>query len=185
MTGAGRTAERIVIVGLMGSGKTTLGAALAERLGWPLIDSDAQLVASTGQTAREIHDAHGTAALHAAEADALLEALAAPGGRVICAAASVIENPGARAALSEPGLIVIWLRGSPKVLAARFADLPHRPIYGPDPEAVAREQARVRDPLFAALDPIVIDVDGRSPAKVVEAALDGVRGRLREEPSPG
>jgi shikimate kinase len=185
MTEVGRTAERIVIVGLMGSGKTTLGEALAERLGWPLVDSDAQLVASTGQTAREIRDAHGTAALHAAEADALLEALGAPGEWVICAAASVVENPGARAALAGPGLIVIWLRGSPAVLAARFADLPHHPIYGPDPEAVARDQARVQDPLFAALDPIVIDVDGRSPARIVEAALDGVRERLREEPSPG
>lgn len=169
----------------MGSGKTTLGAALARRLGWPLVDSDAQLLATTGQTARQIQAALGTAALHAAEAEALVEALAEPGERVICAAASVIENPGARAALAGPGPVVIWLRASPTVLAARFAGLPHRPIYGPDPEAVARSQARVRDPLFAALRPVVIDVDERSPAEIVEAALDGVRERLRTGGPPG
>jgi shikimate kinase len=104
-----------------------------------------------------------------------------PGERVICAAASVIENLAARAALREPGLLVIWLQASPALLAARFASLPHRPIYGPDPEIVARDQARVRDPLFAALEPIVIDVDGRSPAEIVEAALVAVRERLREQ----
>jgi hypothetical protein len=46
-------------------------------------------------------------------------------------------------------------------------------------------QARVRDPLFAVLGPIVIDVEGRSPAEIVEAALDRVRERLREQRPPG
>jgi hypothetical protein len=50
---------------------------------------------------------------------------------------------------------------------------------------IARDQARVRDPLFAVLGPIVIDVAGRSPAEIVEAALDRVRERLREQRPPG
>jgi shikimate kinase len=176
--------ERIVLLGLMGSGKTTLGTALAASLGWPMLDSDVQLQRSTGRSAREIREVDGTEALHAAEAQALLEALAERGPSVIGAAASTIENAAARTALGGPGVIALWLRGSPAVLAERFASGPHRPIYGPDPETVARNQALVRDPLFASVDPIVIEVDGHSPAEIVEAALDRVRERLREGQRP-
>jgi shikimate kinase len=172
--------ERIVLVGLMGSGKTTIGSELAERLGWPFVDSDVQLRESTGRTAREIRAAQGTAALHAAEARALLDALAAPGPRVIGAAASVIEDASAREALAGPAVIAVWLRAAPAVLAERFASAAHRPIYGPDPEAVARDQARVRNPLFASINPIAVDVDHRSPPEIVEAALAAVRERLRK-----
>jgi shikimate kinase len=171
-------AGMIVLVGLMGSGKSTVGGLLANRLGWPLRDSDDQLRASTGRTAREFGQAHGSPALHAAETAALLAALATPGPAVIGAAASVIENPAARDALRGPRIAVVWLHGSPAVLAARFGAQPHRPIYGPDPEDVAREQARIRDPLFASIEPITIDVDRRSAAEIVEASLDGIRERL-------
>ena len=171
-------AGRIVLVGLMGSGKSTVGALLAQRLGWPMLDSDDQLRAATGLTAREFGEAHGTAALHDAEAGALLAALERPGPAVIGAAASVIENPAARAALRGPRIAVVWLRGSPPVLAARFGGQPHRPIYGPDAEVVAREQARVRDPLFASVEPITIDVDHGSPLEIAKAALDAIRERL-------
>lgn len=170
---------RVVLLGLMGSGKTTVGKALATRLGWLLLDSDIELERSTGLTARAFREAHGTTALHRAEAAALLEALGTVAPAIIGAAASTIEDPVARAALAGPGVIPIWLRASPAVLSRRFAGGAHRPVYGADPEVVARDQARVRDPLFAALDPIVIDVDGRSRTESVEAALDAIRGRLQ------
>ena len=176
--GAIDPAGRIVLLGLMGSGKSTVGALLAKRLGWPLRDSDDQLGAATGLTAREFGEAHGTPSLHDAEAGALLAALAMPGPAVIGAAASVIENHAARAALRGPRIAVVWLHGSPAVLAARFGGQPHRPIYGPDPESVAREQARIRDPLFASVEPITIDVGRRSPSEIAEAALDAIRERL-------
>ncbi len=175
--GAPQAATRVVVMGLMGSGKTTLGKRLARRLGWPLRDSDEQLRVSTGLTAREIRAAHGTEALHVAEAHALLEALGQPGPAVICAAASTIEVSAARAALTEPGVVAIWLRGAPAVLARRFAGGSHRPVYGADPEVVARDQARIRDPLFAAVDPVRIRVDGRTPAAVLERALSRLRER--------
>ncbi|HLY14110.1 MAG TPA: shikimate kinase [Candidatus Limnocylindrales bacterium] len=178
--GGPQRAGRIVLVGLMGSGKSTIGRRLARRLGWPMRDSDDQLRSLTGLTARAYGQAHGTPALHQAEAEALLAALAEPGPLVIGAAASVIENSAARAALRGPGVAVVWLRGSPAVLAARFGGGAHRPIYGPDPLAVAREQAQVREPLFASVDPITIDVDRHRPARIEEAALDGLRERLPE-----
>jgi shikimate kinase len=177
--------RQIALVGLMGSGKTTVGTAIGARLGWPVLDSDVQLRSTTGLTAREFRDARGTPALHDAEAQALLRALAQPGPGVICAAASVIENPAARQALTGRDVAVIWLRASPAVLAQRFSSALNRPIYGSNPEAVARAQAEARDPLFASLDPIIVDVDGRSPAAVIEAALGAVRGRFGKLNPPG
>jgi len=172
--------RQIVLVGLMGSGKTTVGALIAARLGWPLRDSDVQLQDASGQTAREMRDAQGTDALHEAEALALFRALAQPGSGVICAAASTIEHAGVGKALAAPDVAVIWLTAPPEVLAARFANDPHRPIYGPDQTAVAAARAERRDPLYAALNPITIEVDGLAPAAVAELALDGLRRRYGE-----
>lgn len=161
----------------MGSGKTTVGALIAAHLGWPLLDSDVQLRDASGQTAREIRDALGTAALHDEEAQALFGALAQPGQGVICAAASTIEHAGVREALGLPDRAVIWLTAPPAVLAARFANDPHRPIYGPDQTAVAAARAERRDPLYAGLHPITIDVDGLAPTAVAGLALGGLRRR--------
>jgi shikimate kinase len=162
----------------MGSGKTTVGRAIATQLGWSIRDSDAELRSTTGMTARELRESRGTAALHKAEVQALLRSLAQTDPSVICAAASVVDDPAARKELAGPGVAVIWLRASPAVLAARFASAAHRPVYGPDPEEVARSQAHKRDPHFAALHPITIDVDGCSEAEVIEVALEAVQRRL-------
>jgi len=166
--------RHIAVVGLMSAGKRTVGSSLAARLGWALRDSDTELSSTTGLTARQIHDNEGTLALHEAEAHELLRALAEPGPNVICPAASVIDDPAARLALAAADVVVIWLRASPAVLAQRFSSAAHRPVYGSDPEEVARAQGELRNPHFAALDPITIDVDRLEPAAVIEKALDAI-----------
>ena len=169
----------------MGAGKTTVGALIAARLGWPLRDSDVQLQDASGQTAREIRDAQGPEALHEAEAQALFRALAQPGPGVICAAASTIEDAGAEA-LAAPGRGGDLADGVARSARRRFASDPHRPVYGADQTAVAAARAERRDPLYAALNPITIEVDGLAPAAVAELALDGLRRRLRGvEPARG
>jgi shikimate kinase len=178
VSAAGTTEIRhVVVAGLMGAGKTSVGTAIGARLGWPVRDSDATLLATTGRTAREIRAELGTDGLHRAEAQALLDALATNESDVICAAASVIEDPAARAGLVRDDVVVIWLRASPATLAQRFAsDDEHRPIYGPDPLEVARARAARRDPLYAALARITIDVDESGIVAVTEAALTGLAG---------
>ena len=99
--------RHILLVGLMGAGKTTIGRELAGRLGRPFLDSDAQLAALGGRTAREIAAADGIERLHELEATALLAALDEPVPSVIAAAASVIEDPASRAALVAPDLAVV------------------------------------------------------------------------------
>ncbi len=100
----------MVVVGLMGAGKSTVGRLLAARLGRPWRDSDAEIEAAAGLTVRELRDRDGVEAMHALEARHLLDALAAPEAGVISAAASVIDEPACRAALSAPAVTVIWLR---------------------------------------------------------------------------
>lgn len=177
--------RHVVVVGLMGAGKTSVGTALAAQLGWALRDSDADLLASTGQTPRAYRAKLGTAALHEFEAAELLAALGQDAQSVICAAASVIDDPVTRSALADPDIIVIWLRASPAVLARRFSSGDYRPIYGSDPAAVARTQAAQRDPLFASVARITIDEGERDLSEVTAAAMTALAPLLSSRPPPG
>jgi shikimate kinase len=170
--------RHVVITGLMGSGKTTVGQALAKRLGWAWRDSDVDIEAATGRTVRELRETEGVDTMHARESTQLIEALAAPQPTVISAAASVIDSAAARAALTTPNVAVFWLHASPTLLASRFASPDkHRPVFGPSPETVLAEQAAHREPLAAAIGAHVIDVDGRTPDEEVAQAIKAL-GRI-------
>ncbi len=165
----------MVVVGLMGAGKSTVGRLLAARLGRPWRDSDAEIEAAAGLTVRELRDRDGVEAMHALEARHLLDALAAPEAGVISAAASVIDEPACRAALSAPAVTVIWLRASPAALARRFASADrHRPEFGASPVTFLTEQAIRREPLLASLDPVVVDVDDIDPDEAAARAMEAL-----------
>jgi shikimate kinase len=153
----------------MGAGKTTVGRGLAARLGWTLRDSDADILAATGRTARELDEERGTDELHRLEARHLIDAIAAPEPSVIGAAASTIEDPLAQAGLAGDGLLVVWLRGEPATLAGRTPGAGHRRTLDPDPVTGLAAQAATRYPRFEALKPLVIDVDDSTPAEVISA----------------
>ena len=98
----------VVLVGPMGVGKSSVGRGVAEALGRPLRDSDDDLAAERGIRGRELAATEGVDALHAWEAEHLLRSLASAEPSVIAAAASVVDDPRAAAALAEP--FVVWLR---------------------------------------------------------------------------
>jgi shikimate kinase len=168
--------RHIVITGLMGSGKTTVGSRLAARLGWAWRDSDADIEAASGLTVHQLGDREGIDAMHAREAADLLDALRAPDRNVISAAASVIDDRACRAAIIEPGVAVIWLHAELALLAKRFRSADdHRPVFGARPEAFLAEQAARREPLLADIRAHVIDVDRLTPDQEVARALELLR----------
>jgi len=181
------TVTHIVVVGLMGSGKTTVGREIARLLGWPLRDSDPEIEAATGRTVRTLRDEIGVDAMHELEARQLLDALAGPGPAVVAPAASVIDVAACRAALRGPGVAVVFLAVRPAIAAARFAAGTHRPWYGTDPETFLTGQAADRYPRFRSVDPVELATDDRDPATIAAAALDAIVARgliLAPAPSP-
>ena len=156
------TPRSVVVLGLMGAGKTTVARAIAQHLGRPLRDSDIDIEAATGRTAAALAESRpGSPTLHDLEAQHALDALAED-RVVIAAAASVIERPEVRAAMADA--LVLWLDAPAEVLAARMASSDHRPDYG-DPLEVVRTLDRRRRPLFLEVADVV--VDAARPANVV------------------
>jgi shikimate kinase len=173
-------ARHVVVAGLMGSGKSTVGAILARRLGWPMSDSDASIEATEGETVRELRDSIGVEAMHALEARHLLEALAGPGPSVVCPAASIVESDVCRAALEAADVAIVLLVTSPDVAARRFGSSEHRPWYGSEPRDFLARQAVTRYPHYRAVADLELNTDNSTPDELADAALEelGALGRL-------
>jgi shikimate kinase len=177
--------RHVAVVGLMGSGKTTIGSRLASLLGWPLRDSDVEIEAREHRTVRQLRDDLGVDAMHALETRQLLDALADPGPSVVCPAASVGDVDACVAALADPAVLVVLLTADPNVVAQRFLTGAHRPWYGDDPAAFLARQATARYPRFRGLAPLEIATDERSPDDVVQIVVRVLAGRGVAVPSLG
>jgi shikimate kinase len=165
--------DHVVLVGMMGSGKSTVGRRVAERLGRPFRDSDDDIEAQTGRTVRQIWEEEGEPAFRKLEAQALRDALASPEPSVIAAAGGTVLDPANRDAMKDAGTVV-WLRGRPETLAQRVGRKDHRPLLAGDPEAVLRRLAEERMPLYGVLADVVVDIDDLSRGEVVEKVLEAV-----------
>ena len=163
----GRGTQKIVLVGMMGSGKTTIGRRLARRLGRPFLDSDDAIEEATGRTVREIWETQGEPAFRALERRALREALAEPRPTVVAAAGGVVLDAENRRLLRSAGR-VIWLRADPGLLVRRVDAGGHRPLLEDDPEGTLRRLDRERRWLYREVADEVIDVDRLQPDAVVE-----------------
>ena len=156
----------IVIVGPMGSGKTTLAGGLARSLGRQVFDSDRSVEERTGRIGREIARTDGVEALHRLEADVLLEALSSPRPAVVAAAASVIEDPEVRESLD--GTFCVWLNADPDILAARSARGHHRrPVAD-------TEHLEHRALLFEQAADLVVDTGALSKAESLHRVLEAI-----------
>ena len=159
--------RHILLIGMMGSGKTTVGRLLAQRLGWEHVDSDLQIEASTGKTVREIFETLGEAAFRAEEARALKVALSRRHPSVISVAGGAVIDEGNRQVMMESEAKIVWLRADVNLLAERVKTGDHRPLLGNDPARALRRLYEVRRPFYAQLANAVVNVDGLSPAAVV------------------
>jgi 3-dehydroquinate synthase len=151
----------IWLVGMMGAGKSAVGRALAQRLGLPFYDADAEIEARSGLRVAELFAQEGEAGFRLRERMAI-EGLA---GReaVVALGGGAVSQPGARERLAASGRLV-WLRARPETLLARVGDGAERPLLAGLGEAgrlarlVELLGARERD--YAAAD-LALDTDGR------------------------
>jgi shikimate kinase len=165
------TARHVVLVGLMGSGKTTTGRLLAEALSRPLVDSDLLIEATTGRTVREIFATDGEAAFRTLETAALVEALGRPEPLVIAAAGGVVLREENRRALLDADAFVVWLQADLAVLESRAATGVHRPLLDDDPAGALRQMSLDRAERYAEVADAAVDTTARPPDVVVAEIL--------------
>jgi shikimate kinase len=164
--------NRIVLVGMMGSGKTTVARELARRTGWPALDNDEAVRALTGREPAAIAVEDGEDALHEAEAAAVADALQRPAPLIAGVAGAMVERADVREALRGAGHVV-WLRAGPETLSGRIGLGRHR-----RPEATdlrwLRERLSEREPLYREVADQVIDVDGIRTAEIARRILEAI-----------
>jgi shikimate kinase len=175
---------RILLVGMMGAGKTTTGRLLAGRLGWSYRDSDADVEATTGLTVPELFARDGEAAFRLAEAGVLSDACADPKPSVVSVAGGAVLRAENRRLIAASG-IVVWLRAEPETLAARVGDGVGRPLLNEGPAEALVRLSEVRAPLYAEVADLVIDVDDLDPEAVADRIVDAMDAAATSTATPG
>jgi shikimate kinase len=166
-----RADQHLVLVGMMGVGKTTVARVVADRLHRRVLDSDAIIESRTGRTVREIFAEDGEPAFRAMETEVLLESLASQEPVVIAGAGGVVLSDTNRAALKASGARVVWLCADPATLVERVRGGGHRPLLDGDPEGTLQRMFTEREPLYREVADAIVLVDKRSISDVVEAVL--------------
>jgi shikimate kinase len=167
--------ERVFLIGMVGSGKTTVGKALAERTGWPYVDNDDLVRQLTGREPAEIDATDGEDVLHLAELRALDVALEMEPPVAVGVAGVVVDDDAAREALREGGHVV-WLRARPDTLLERVGSGEGRRHDAVDPDWI-RARIRERGPRYAAVASQIIDVDELQPAEIAELIVKALAER--------
>lgn len=164
----------ILLIGMMGAGKTTVGARLADQLDRTYIDNDTQVEYVTGKTVAEIWRDGGEEAFRRHESAALRAATQSTAPSVIAVAGGAVLDPVNRKHIAEAGTVV-WLRAKIETLAPRLRNPEddHRPLLsGPiGLEDVLEKLERQRRPLYTELADAVVDVDGLTLEEVNERVL--------------
>ena len=150
----------VVLVGLMGSGKTTVGRRVASLLSRDFVDADDALEAAAGRTIAEIFGEDGEDTFRTLELEVLDRLLGRDVPTVIAAGGGVVVREQARQRLGRDDVTVVWLDATPAFLASRIEKKAHRPLLVGDepPRAVLERLDEVRRPLYAEVADIVVDV---------------------------
>jgi shikimate kinase len=156
----------IVMVGLMGCGKSAVGRRLAAKLGLPFVDADDEIEKAAGKSIEDIFADHGEPYFRDGERKVLARLLQA-GPQVLATGGGAFMNADTRAAIAHSG-ISVWLRAELPLLVRRVAKRSNRPLLKTgDPEEVMRNLMETRYPVYAGSD---ITIESRDvPHEVIVA----------------
>lgn len=176
--------ERIALVGLRGAGKSTLGAQLAERLGFPFIELDRRIETQTGMKLGEIFDLYGQEGYRRLERESLEDLLRTTRRFVLAAGGGIVSDPVALQLLLAE-CRTIWVRATPEEHMKRvMAQGDMRPMAN-HKEAMAdlRRILAGREPLYRKA-PAVLDTSGKSLQASVQQLLELAQTNLHENGKP-
>ena len=179
----------IVLVGMMGAGKSSIGRRVAIRLGIPFVDADAEIEKAAGMSISDIFVIRGEGEFRAGEARVVARLLES-GPQVLATGGGAFANPDIRAAIAAKG-ISIWLKAEFDVLMKRIKRRHDRPLLKTeDPGATLRKLMQERDPIYALADLTVQSRDVLHDKIVDEivgalAGQLGVAGAAPGAPAPG
>lgn len=141
----------IVMVGLMGCGKSSIGKRLAVRLGLPFIDADEEIERVAQKSINEIFADHGETFFRDRESKVISRLLGA-GPQVLATGGGAFINPGTRTRIKDAG-VSVWLKADLPILMRRVGKRDTRPLLkGADPEGVMRGLMDARYPIYAEAD---------------------------------
>jgi shikimate kinase len=164
----------VVLVGMMGAGKSSIGRRLANRLGIPFVDADSEIEKAAGMSIAEIFSAHGEPYFRAGEARVIARLLDG-GPQVLATGGGAFMNPETRAGIRAKG-VSVWLRASLDVLSRRIKRRGDRPLLKTaDPADTLRRLIDERYPVYAEAD---LTVESRDVPHdtIVDEIVAGLRG---------
>lgn len=175
----------VVLVGMMGSGKTTVGRRVARKLELDFVDTDEEVVTTSGRSIGDWFAEVGEDGFREAESEVLTRVLDAPVSRVVSTGGGIVVAEANRKRLSDPRHTVVWLRAGPAFLASRFdrkAERKARPLLAEDPRAALERLDVERRDRYAEVADIVIDIepvmnDGDHPRKRLGRLIVDVLGQ--------
>lgn len=180
-----RRIERVVLVGLMCAGKSTVGRLLARRLGWDFVDFDEVIQRDQGASISEIFRERGERYFRSLEAE-LTRGLAAKRETVLAPGGGWISQPDLVERL-RPSSLIVWLRVAPEVALERHHAQAGaaRPLLAvDDPVQRLRELLAARAPFYRTAD-LSVETDRRRPAELVEDIVAAVLGEASEGVTAG
>ena len=166
----------VVLIGLMGAGKTAVGRRLANRLDLPFIDADSEIEVAAGASISEIFAEHGEAYFRQGERKVIARLLE-NGPQVLATGGGAYMNPDTRANIKAHGLSV-WLKADIKVLMKRVGRRDNRPLLAAgDPEKMMKKLMEERYPIYAEAD---VTVESRDVPHdvIVGAVIDALADKL-------
>ncbi|MEY3111105.1 MAG: shikimate kinase [Actinomycetota bacterium] len=164
-----RSTRVVVLVGLMGSGKSSVGRRLAQSMRLDFYDTDEMVASATKKSVRELF-AEGESVFRSHERDALVDALerASKGSGVVATGGGVVTVPQNVADIQRHASAVVWLDADVEELVARTSSGTHRPLLDGGARGKLEEMHRERRSLYESLATLRVSTKGRSIASITE-----------------